>query len=701
VDSTPNPCFVAPLRSRGARPAGRGRRSCAVGVLLGAAMCGVASAGDTAFLDLTLDGNGATESFQGLPEAIGPVVVSFESRTFRSYDEYGGGECFERTFSIDGTPLVELGCPQWSGCETVSDGVTIAASQFNAWREGGLDVGMGWRSSTCGLDWSIRVQYPFLGVARVDQFVGGVGTSEGLPAAADDVFIQFTSTTYRSCDGYGGCTCYGRSLSFEDGATLSIDCPNGSGCLQASAVRVVDAGTFNAWLEGGVDLTMDWDWSICGLEWSVRYVYTTIEDCNGNGRPDEEDVALGLSPDCNGDGIPDDCQGIERIDLAATSPSPFGAGLPASFLFDDLPEALADVELRVEALADLDAGTEVVIPVLDGQQFPTLFAKDGRACDQGSSTASIILSPKEFAALAGDGGLEIELVATPAVDPDACPTTAISVRLTFAALTEAADCDGDGEIDLCEPGYADCDEDGIPDACEAIGDCNGNGVPDECDLADGTAVDCHGNGVPDACDIASGFDLDCDGNGLADACELLVLPGLDKNDNGLHDACEYSRGDLDLDGEVGPSDLAILLSLWGLVGDFETDLDGDGIVGPGDLSILLANWLSTPTIPCGNGIVNAFEDCASCPDDVACGKNQYCAYGTCLPCPPDPYGGRDCGYGGYGGYGGLAGRLDGYRIDPDGGLDANFRQYSRLPMPTLSWMAAGFALLGLGLLRLR
>jgi len=277
-----------------------------------------ASAGESAFLDLVLDGNGAAETFTGLPEAIGPVVVSFESRTFRSYDQYGGGECFERTFSIEGTPLVELSCPQGSGCETVANGVTVTASQFNAWREGGLGVGMGWQSSTCGLDWRLRLQYPFRGIDRVDQFVGSVGTSEGLPTAADDVFIEFTSTTYRSCDEYGGCTCYDRSLSFEDGATLSIDCPTGSGCLQASAVRVVDAETFNAWLDGGVDLTMDWDWSVCGLEWSVRYVYTTIEDCNGNGRPDEEDVALGLSPDCNGDGIPDDCQGIERIDLDAT-----------------------------------------------------------------------------------------------------------------------------------------------------------------------------------------------------------------------------------------------------------------------------------------------------------------------------------------------------------------------------------------------
>lgn len=46
--------------------------------------------------------------------------------------------------------------------------------------------------------------------------------------------------------------------------------------------------------------------------------------------------------------------------------------------------------------------------------------------------------------------------------------------------------------------------------------------------------------------------------------------------------------DLDLDGSVGASDLAILLGAWGT--DGPGDLDGNGVVEAGDLAILLGSW---------------------------------------------------------------------------------------------------------------
>jgi hypothetical protein len=51
-------------------------------------------------------------------------------------------------------------------------------------------------------------------------------------------------------------------------------------------------------------------------------------------------------------------------------------------------------------------------------------------------------------------------------------------------------------------------------------------------------------------------------------------------------------GDLDGNGFVGPSDMALLLANWGSVsfGENPFDIDGDGIVGAGDLTILIANW---------------------------------------------------------------------------------------------------------------
>jgi hypothetical protein len=47
-------------------------------------------------------------------------------------------------------------------------------------------------------------------------------------------------------------------------------------------------------------------------------------------------------------------------------------------------------------------------------------------------------------------------------------------------------------------------------------------------------------------------------------------------------------GDLDGDGSVGASDIAILLNGWGSAG--AADLNGDGVVNGADLATLLSNW---------------------------------------------------------------------------------------------------------------
>ncbi|MFM1822510.1 MAG: hypothetical protein RI967_776 [Planctomycetota bacterium] len=86
--------------------------------------------------------------------------------------------------------------------------------------------------------------------------------------------------------------------------------------------------------------------------------------------------------------------------------------------------------------------------------------------------------------------------------------------------------------------------------------------------------DCNGNGRPDFVDIEwaakyEGLDLDFDLDGTLDSCER-------------------AEGDLDLDGWIGPVDLALLLADWGSFG--VGDVDGDGTVGAADLLILLARW---------------------------------------------------------------------------------------------------------------
>ena len=99
-------------------------------------------------------------------------------------------------------------------------------------------------------------------------------------------------------------------------------------------------------------------------------------------------------------------------------------------------------------------------------------------------------------------------------------------------------------------------------------DCNANHICDAEEILNGTVLDCNDNEIPDSCDIAAGAP-DINGNGAIDDCEHL--------------------GDLDDDGVVGASDLALMLTAWGSNGA-AADLNGDGLVGGADIALLLQRW---------------------------------------------------------------------------------------------------------------
>ncbi len=80
---------------------------------------------------------------------------------------------------------------------------------------------------------------------------------------------------------------------------------------------------------------------------------------------------------------------------------------------------------------------------------------------------------------------------------------------------------------------------------------------------------------------------DCDGDGVDDSAQINA-GAPDENRNGILDACEVP-GDLDLDGIVGPLDLAILLGRFGQ-GPGLGDLNDDGAVDSNDLAIVIGGW---------------------------------------------------------------------------------------------------------------
>ena len=87
--------------------------------------------------------------------------------------------------------------------------------------------------------------------------------------------------------------------------------------------------------------------------------------------------------------------------------------------------------------------------------------------------------------------------------------------------------------------------------------------------------------------------LDGGGGGCTTTATEVNSPTNFAGETGSVEVGPCNPGDLDLTGDVGPFDLALLLGNWGPCparGDCPADLDGDGNVGAFDLALLLGAW---------------------------------------------------------------------------------------------------------------
>lgn len=100
------------------------------------------------------------------------------------------------------------------------------------------------------------------------------------------------------------------------------------------------------------------------------------------------------------------------------------------------------------------------------------------------------------------------------------------------------------------------------------------------------AGDCDGDGSLDSLAILAGDAIDRDRNAAIDACQCVSNPG----------SAVCCRADFDLTGEVDTADLALMLLGFGSVepGTLDLDLDGNGEIGGSDVAMLLSDMG-----PCG------------------------------------------------------------------------------------------------------
>jgi hypothetical protein len=265
-------------------------------------------------------------------------------------------------------------------------------------------------------------------------------------------------------------------------------------------------------------------------------------DCDSNGTPDSDEIAMDPSLDCNSNGILDACD-----------PDCDGSGTA-------------------------DACEILLNPMLDCNGNGVL---DTCEIDAGSTAP---------------GG---PFFCTANCNPD-CNDNGVPDDCDIADMTEL-DCNGNGTPDSCESAN-DCNANDTPDECEidenstAPGgpfycpmdcdpDCNDNGVPDGCDISGGAEADCNGNLRPDSCDIADTPSLDCNSNGVIDACSEFNC-----NANALPDDCEYPacpgilKGDMDCNGIVNFADVdPFIAEIMNGTSPCQTDFNGDTAIDALDL----------------------------------------------------------------------------------------------------------------------
>ena len=299
----------------------------------------------------------------------------------------------------------------------------------------------------------------------------------------------------------------------------------------------------------------------------------SCEDCNGNGVPDSVDIDTGISQDCQLDGIPDDCQvGSEEQGLYA-----YDDAEPEFFVSSDAPNMAWLNNFTIEEGKERIVAIDVMFGLVDEGDPHTIYLWSDPNGDGNPDDAQVLAS---VATVAVNVGEAFTYTRIDIPDIDFAPGTSFFVGAVLNDFTLFADFPA--QKDSTPPNgkswlvgrFSPIDPNDLSDDADEflrIDDLGGAFIGNWCVRAVSVSTaDCNGNNIPDDCDIADGTSSDT-------------------NKDGVPDECAPCTADLDLDGEVGPTDLAIVLSGWGTSSPL-ADIDDDGDVDAEDLLELLNGW---------------------------------------------------------------------------------------------------------------
>ena len=367
-----------------------------------------------------------------------------------------------------------------------------------------------------------------------------------------DVFYSISVVEAGTIDLWTCNSDYDTDLSIHNLDGSVVVCDGDSGDDEAADGCVQYASRINTLLEAGDYVVRVGGWQGATGNFVLDSSFSNVLDCNGNGRPDDEDIAGGVSEDCNGSMIPDECE------IDATTDCDGNAILDEC---ETLPDCDDDGVPDCEAIA---GGAEDC----DANGIPD-------SCDESGGTVVLSELMVDTGALNGTEFVEYVI----ALDGD---LDSLAATLTFTNADADGTWAGDVAVQITDPSGA----------CIEVGSFNietcVNGIledfPAEWNVADSgeysfTFALC-GQSLSGAGDwtirLTHGYDT-----GTDDQWSGTLTFGV------LTDEAPCPA-DLSGDGVVGFSDLSIILSNW-LTSD-GGDVNGDGETNFSDLSLVLSAW---------------------------------------------------------------------------------------------------------------
>ena len=340
-------------------------------------------------------------------------------------------------------------------------------------------------------------------------------------------------------------------------------------------------------------------------------------DCNGNGIPDFCDVFTGTSPDCNANGVPDEC------DIAAgTSQDCNGNGIP-----DDCEVGLAPYALHFPL--DTNPGWSMTGQWAFGQPTGQGGAHGYPDPTQGATNANVygVNLNGDYATTYGGpyyltlGPVDLTYVRDVTLkfqrwlNSDYQPYVSETIQVSRDGSTwvnawangptlirdnswslQAVDISATASQQpavYVRWGYQ------IGVGAMAYSGWNIDDVEFAGLAPGGGTRDCNHNAVPDECDIASGTSQDCNANGVPDECDIANGTSQDANGDGMPDECATILvGDANCDASVNFRDInPFVLALTDRPAWQATypacplgniDINGDGSVNFGDINPFVA-----------------------------------------------------------------------------------------------------------------